>query len=131
MNREDDEHIVFFDGVCNLCHGAVRFIIHFDHKKIFKFSSLQSDFAKKILGNDLPKETLVYFNNGQIYLKSTGALKIARQLKYITYFYYMIYIPKSIRDFGYDLIARYRYHIFGKKDHCPAPDPKLADRFID
>ena len=41
--------VIFFDGVCNLCNGAVRTVIKLDSKRHFRFSSLQSDFAKTTL----------------------------------------------------------------------------------
>ena len=40
------ENIILFDGECNLCDNTIRYIIKNDKLKVFKFSSLQSDFAK-------------------------------------------------------------------------------------
>ena len=38
--------IVFFDGVCNLCQGSVRYLIKQDKKGVLKFASLQGKYAK-------------------------------------------------------------------------------------
>ena len=35
-------------------------------------------------------------------------------------------IPRSIRDWGYGIIARNRYRIFGKSESCPLPDEEIA-----
>ena len=36
--------IVLFDGVCNLCNGAVQFIIRRDPDARVRLASLQSDY---------------------------------------------------------------------------------------
>ena len=40
-------------------------------------------------------------------------------------------VPKPVRDFLYDLIARHRYKIFGKRDQCMVPKHDIKDRFIE
>ena len=77
---KEDEHIVLFDGVCNLCNGAVRFILARDPRERFRFASLQSDVARRLLKGDGPPETIVLIEAGKIYTKSTAALRIARGL---------------------------------------------------
>jgi predicted DCC family thiol-disulfide oxidoreductase YuxK len=123
------DHIIFFDGVCNLCNGAVRFVIKYDSDQIFSFAPLQSDLAREMLGKEYVTDTLIYCEAGKVYKKSTGALKIARRLKHFKYLYYFIYLPAFLRDFIYDVIARNRYKIFGKRDSCII-DKNLKNRFI-
>ena len=41
--------IVFFDGVCNLCQGSIRYLIKNDKKGVLKFASLQGDYAKDFI----------------------------------------------------------------------------------
>ena len=64
--------VILFDGVCNLCNGFVQFVIRHDKKDRFRFGSLQSDEAKKILepsGFPLQElKTIVLVENGKIYL---------------------------------------------------------------
>ena len=45
----EEQQIVLFDGVCNLCSGGVQFIIKRDKKDLFRFASLQSTLGKKLL----------------------------------------------------------------------------------
>jgi predicted DCC family thiol-disulfide oxidoreductase YuxK len=77
--------IIFFDGVCNLCNGAIQLIIKYDKLSIFKFASLQSDFAEQILspyGLDVSKlDSIVLLQNGKVYNKSSAVLHIVRQLR--------------------------------------------------
>lgn len=116
-------HIILFDGYCNLCSSAVQFILKRDKKKIFKYASLQSDFGKQILAaNGLSTteiDTVVLIENGVAYTYSTGALKIAKNLSGIwPLFYGAIIIPTFIRDALYKFIAKNRYRWFGKKETC-------------
>ena len=70
---KNTEHILLFDGVCNLCNGLVQFIIKRDKKGIFTFSSLQSEYGQSVLEKyGLPKteyNSLVYLKNNTLYLK--------------------------------------------------------------
>lgn len=130
------EHpVIFFDGVCNLCNGFVQFVITHDKKARFKFASLQSESAKKILMPfDFPAselKTIVLIEKGRIYLRSRAVLRIAKQLDGIWKISALLYIfPSFISDAVYNLIAGSRYKIFGKKDSCMVPAPELKSRFI-
>ena len=47
--------IILFDGICNVCNGAVQFVIKRDKKNHFRFASLQSPEGQKLLKfNELP-----------------------------------------------------------------------------
>jgi predicted DCC family thiol-disulfide oxidoreductase YuxK len=41
------------------------------------------------------------------------------------------FFPQSLRDWGYGVVARHRYRIFGKYERCPLPEKKYQDRFLD
>ena len=129
------ENIVLFDGICNLCNGLVLFIIRRDPKGRFKFASLQSESGQERLKQfGLPVikfESLVLIKSDRYYLKSTGVLKMLRELGGAwKLFYVFIIVPRFIRDFIYDLIAKSRYKIFGKRDECMIPTPELEGRFL-
>jgi predicted DCC family thiol-disulfide oxidoreductase YuxK len=127
--------IILFDGICNLCNGLVRFIIKRDRIGRFKFASLQSDagheWLKRFGITTNGFDSVVLIREEKYYLKSTGVLKILRDLGGIwKAFYIFIIIPRPLRDFVYDLIAKSRYRIFGKRDTCMIPTPELKDRFL-
>lgn len=127
-------HIILFDGVCNLCNWSVRFVIKRDFKRKFRFAALQSDIGRAMVKDikELPpgSSTIIYLKGDSQYIKSTAVLHI---LKEIGGFWQMLYIgiiiPKPIRDFFYNLIAKYRYRIFGKRKDCIIPGPEIKDRF--
>ncbi|MCL4152465.1 UNVERIFIED_CONTAM: hypothetical protein GTU68_032554 [Idotea baltica] len=130
------ERIIYFDGVCNLCHWVVRFIIKRDNRAVFSFASLQSDYAEKAfkIHEDETEnyDSVVYQTDEKIYFKSSAALKILYDLggiwKCTTVFYVL---PKPWRDKIYDLIANNRYRWFGKKTHCLIPSDQIKSRFVD
>jgi predicted DCC family thiol-disulfide oxidoreductase YuxK len=130
-----DKPVIFFDGICNLCNGFVQFIIKHDKKANFRFAALQSDFAKQELSKkNITVEELssvIILTEKGIFTKSTAALKIASQLNgFWKVAYIFIIIPKFIRDFVYDIIAKNRYKWFGKENHCMIPTPELKERFL-
>ncbi len=135
MNNFKGKSIILFDGVCNLCNSSVNFILKHDKKKQFIFTSLQSDAAKKILLQFPMKifnlDSIILIENGLIYEKSTAALKISKHL-YNGYqlLYIFIILPKVIRDWVYNYIAKNRYNWFGKKDTCMIPSEKIKNRFL-
>lgn len=130
-----DQPIVLFDGVCNLCNGAVQFIIRHDKKNVFMFASLQSEVGQKLLEQyNFPPDELrsfILINNGKAYTRSTGALKVAKNLNRLWFLLYgFIIIPKFMRDSIYNWVGRNRYKWFGKKDECMIPTPELKARFL-
>ncbi len=130
-----DQPIVLFDGVCNLCNGAVQFIIRHDKKNIFMFASLQSEVGRKILEQyNFPLDELnsfILIENNKAYTRSTGALRVAKKLNGLwPLLYGFIIIPKFIRDSIYNWVAENRYKWFGKKDACMIPTPELKTKFL-
>ncbi len=128
--------IILFDGVCNLCNGSVQFVLKHDAKKHFLFASLQSDAATNILLQLNRKsfknyDSIILVENGEVFIKSTAALRIAKKLTgLISFFYVFIIVPKPLRDLVYDYIAKNRYKWFGKKSQCMIPDKESAKRFL-
>ena len=130
-----EKPLLLFDGVCNLCNSSVQFIIRHDPEQKFLFASLQSDKGQEILKelglNAKEFNSLILIENGKAYMRSTGALRIARHLSGLWKFLYIfIIIPSFIRDFLYNFVAHNRYRFFGKKDHCMIPTPELKARFL-
>ncbi|MBS1747820.1 MAG: DUF393 domain-containing protein [Bacteroidetes bacterium] len=128
--------VILFDGVCNLCNNSVQYVISHDPKNIFRFASLQSSFAQKILVDfDLPVNdfnSFVLFENNIVYTRSTAALRVAKRLNgWAKILWVFIIVPKFIRDGVYNFIAKNRYKWFGKRDACWLPTPELKSLFLD
>jgi predicted DCC family thiol-disulfide oxidoreductase YuxK len=127
--------ILLFDGICNLCNAIVYFVIKRDSRSIIKFAAIQSEkgqLLSKALGIEADKiDSVVYIKNNFVFYKSTAALELLKDLgKIWSLFYIFIFIPKPIRDFMYDIIAKWRYRIFGKRNNCMMPSDEIKQRFI-
>lgn len=129
------KNIIYFDGVCILCNWAIRFIIRYDKKEVFRFSSLQSDFSKKQLlymnGQGIKINSVVYQDGNHFYTRSDAVLEILKKIGGIwKLFYAFKIIPKSARDWLYELIAKNRYFLFGKRNSCMIPPTAIIHRFL-
>ena len=135
MNREKGKKIILFDGVCNLCNGAVTFIIKRDDQDLFRYGALQSDVGRNLSqkhGIDTAEiDSIVLVDGEQHYIKSAAALEIARHLSggYPLLYGFMI-LPAALRNWIYDWIARNRYRWFGKRESCMVPTPELKAKFL-
>ncbi|MAB39496.1 MAG: thiol-disulfide oxidoreductase [Aequorivita sp.] len=133
--KSKDHKIILFDGVCNLCNGAVTYIIKRDKKNLFKFAALQSEIGQQLISKfniDTSKvDSIILIDGEKHYEKSSAALRIAKYLSgaYPLLFGFMV-VPKFIRNAVYDYIARNRYKWFGKKESCMIPTAKLKDKFL-
>ncbi len=129
MNRPNP--VIFYDGICGLCNRSVHFIIRHDKKGIFRFATLQSQYAKDILGEKIAFDSFILYHNHKLFKRSTAAiyalsmLGLGWKLLLIAWI-----IPAFIRNVVYDFIATNRYKWFGKLDACPIPKPEWRDRFI-
>ena len=128
--------LVLFDGVCNLCNGFVQFVIARDPASRFRFGTLQSPSAQRVLGlHEAPQplpDSIVLVESGRVFTGSTAALRIARQLTAPWPLVgVLLAVPRPWRDGVYGLAARNRYRWFGQRDHCMVPTAALRWRFID
>lgn len=118
---ENSNAIIFFDGICRLCNGFVRFLIKRDKKKKFKYVSIQSKVGQLILSErNIPDpDSVVLFYKNSFYFKFDAIIEIARLLSFPwSYFRVIKFIPKKWRDYGYDFVAKNRFKWFGKLDSC-------------
>ncbi len=141
MPEPASKAIVLYDGVCGLCNRAVQFLLKRDRLDRLQFASLQSDLAAGLLkrhgldpkGLDTVYAVLNYgasnetlLAKGDAFLFFAGVIggvwSVARVGRII---------PRSIRNWLYDFIARHRYQVFGKSESCMLPDPKQRHKFLD
>lgn len=135
MNKQSTHRIILFDGVCNLCNGAVNFVIQRDTSNIFKFAPLQENagtvLLKKYAISFQKLDSIVLIENDKVYVKSSAALRIARKMSGLwPLFYVCVVIPRFIRDGVYDFIAKNRYKWFGRKEQCMIPTPDFREKFL-
>jgi predicted DCC family thiol-disulfide oxidoreductase YuxK len=125
--------VIFFDGYCGLCNGFVDFVMKIDKAGVFKFSPLQSDFAKANLKlEDIQQlKSVVVLIDGKTFRKAQAVMKVFAELqggwKALST---LGLLPSGILNLGYDLVAENRYRLFGKRETCRLPTPEERTRFI-
>jgi predicted DCC family thiol-disulfide oxidoreductase YuxK len=134
-------HILLYDGVCGLCDKLVQFVLPRDSKGVFQFASLQSKFSHDLLAQyQLKAEDLNTFYaiadyglpTQRIFSKSDAAAFVLSKLGGIwPALSNFKYIPRPLRNWSYDTVAKNRYQIFGKTDVCRLPEAGSAGRFIE
>lgn len=127
--------IILFDGVCNFCSFWVNFVIKRDKKDIFRFAALQSEEAKalsdKFNFDSKTIDTFILIAGEKLCTKSTAALMVCKDLNsFIKILYPLIILPEFLRDIIYNLIARNRYKLFGKRDVCRIPTEDDKQKFL-
>jgi predicted DCC family thiol-disulfide oxidoreductase YuxK len=130
--------VLLYDGVCGLCNRLVRFVLKRDPQARFRFASLQSDYAARILkphGLD-PQDlnTLYVVQEGieRLVVRSDAVILMLYELGGLwrAVSVALRIFPKPLRDWGYNVVARHRYRIFGQYESCLLPEKKYQDRFL-
>jgi predicted DCC family thiol-disulfide oxidoreductase YuxK len=127
--------VVLFDGVCNFCNAWVRFILARDPQARLRLAAVQSPAGQEILercGLPLDRfDTMVFVEDGTAYFKSTAFLSAVRYLKRPWPWLALArLVPRPLRDWVYDRIARNRYKLFGRRESCMMPTPDVRSRFL-
>jgi predicted DCC family thiol-disulfide oxidoreductase YuxK len=130
-----DKKILLFDGVCNYCNDKVNFIIKNDSKDVFRFVALQSETGQKIityLGIDKTIDSIILYEPGYAYfIKSEAVFRIINHLSSSVKLLLLLnFIPTSIKNIFYDIIAKNRYKWYGKNEQCMLPSEEVVSKFI-
>jgi len=130
---KNQNHIIFFDGVCNLCNNTVDFIIRRMGDRSFLFAPLQGQTAKdlSIDFSEVEPGSIVYVADGRQFTQSTAVLKILVRLggawRLVAVFFV---VPPFLRNIIYRFVAKNRYRWFGKKESCRMPTPEERELFL-
>jgi predicted DCC family thiol-disulfide oxidoreductase YuxK len=126
--------LVLFDGVCVLCSGWVRFLIERDGAQFFRFTPIQSPYGRALaqrLGIDAETpETNAVILGGRAYFKADSAIQALTRVPRWGWVRVFSILPRPVRNWLYDRVARNRYQLFGRTESCMVPTPELMRRFI-
>ncbi|GLK57631.1 putative DCC family thiol-disulfide oxidoreductase YuxK [Methylopila capsulata] len=123
-----------YDGVCVLCSGSVRYALGHERDHAMRFVAIQSREGRALAARhgadpDDP-ESFLFIEDGRALAKSDAVLALAAHLNGPARLLVIGRImPKALRDWLYDRVARNRYRIFGRKTVCETPDPAHRHRF--
>lgn len=126
--------LLLFDGFCHVCSGSVRFLLVRDRTQQFTYVPCQSPWGEKIterygIDRDFA-ETFAFVDKGRILFQSDAGIVALSRLPGWRWAALFRYVPRALRDWAYDLLARNRYKWFGKRDVCMALPPGVRARFV-
>ncbi len=126
--------LILFDGVCILCSGWVRFLLGHDRAEHFRFTPVQSLYGRRLasmLGIDPDRQkTNVLIEGGRAYFKFDTLIQAATHVPRWRWMRAAAILPRALRNWIYDRVARNRYRLFGKTEHCMVPTPDVSCRFV-
>lgn len=126
--------IILFDGRCAFCERSVRFVARRDGG-YFRFGASQNPEGRALLAqygvNRESARSIILIEHGDVSLRSTAVLKIARRLtppwRWASVF---LRVPRPVRDGVYRLVAAVRHRVSGESNACEIPPPEIRDRLI-
>ena len=132
MEKEYDL-IVFYDGDCGLCNTSVQFVLNHEKSNSVYFSAIQSEFTKvffKSRGLAQPDfSTFYFYKEGQIFVKSTAALKLTKYLRFpYSFLQLFLVLPSFIRNLVYTFISKRRLTF--RNGFCVIPSLENQKRFL-
>ena len=135
LKKIDNRDFIIFDGVCVLCNGWVKFVLRFDRRENFHFVIAQSELGEEIYAQlglkSYDYDTFIIVKNGEMFTKLDGVFALMSGIGWPWKILSIGKIlPKPLKDWMYDRVAKNRYALFGKRDTCMMPTPEVKARFI-
>ena len=132
--------LLLYDGVCALCNGVVKFLMKRDRRDRFRYAPLQSELGREMLARfgilELPDGVILIVNTltaeERLYQRSDAVAGCLRLLggPWRGVESALRLIPRWLREWGYGVVARFRYRVFGRYDACPVPTPEERGRLL-
>lgn len=127
--------LIVFDGVCVFCSGFVHLVMRLDHDKRFRFATAQSPLGEALFrAHGLPTdiyETNLAIVDGVAFTRMESFVAVMATLGWPwRAAKVLLLLPRPLRNWLYDRVARNRYRLFGRKESCSIPSAELRQRLI-
>jgi len=141
----DGRLLVIFDGHCALCSRTVRWLIKRDRRDRLRFAASESRRGLGMLRKQaeegssifVPPATILVLRHAgtaaeQLLKRSDAIVSLLGELPgpWPAVGTVLGLIPRTLRDLGYRVVARWRYRIWGRLESCPLPTGKERSRFL-
>jgi predicted DCC family thiol-disulfide oxidoreductase YuxK len=136
--------LLLFDGTCGFCAKSVQFVLQREHRqRTLRFASLDSSVGREVRARYPELEnvdSVVWIEAGpnprdyRLYVRSEAVFKVLKYLGGVWSAFAVAgsIIPRSVRDWAYDFVARHRHKIVPRgAESCLLPSPEQRARFID
>jgi predicted DCC family thiol-disulfide oxidoreductase YuxK len=137
---EPDGPLLLYDGSCGFCADTVQFVLRHDVRaRTLKFASLQGTIGTAIRGRhpELASADSVVWLEGiddsAPLVRSAAALRVMGYLggAWAALANLGSIVPRGVRDWVYDLVARHRHRLSGDGAKCVIPTEEERGRFLD
>jgi predicted DCC family thiol-disulfide oxidoreductase YuxK len=126
--------LLLYDGHCALCNWAVKLVLRFDKKQVFRFASLQSQTGIKTIQKfrvEPNLDSIILLVQNELFTEAEAVFKLVKILGFpLSIILIGSFMPSKTSQFVYQWIAKRRYKLFGKYDSCPLPPAKNKNQFI-
>jgi predicted DCC family thiol-disulfide oxidoreductase YuxK len=138
--------LLLYDGVCALCNGVVQFLMKHDRLDKFRYAPLESGLGREVLArfdiHAFPDGVMLLTDAltpaEHLYQRSDAVAEALQRLggsggpsgMWRLAGRVLRLMPRSLRDWGYGIVARFRYRLFGRYDTCPIPPPEQRSQLL-
>jgi predicted DCC family thiol-disulfide oxidoreductase YuxK len=139
-NAVEGRALLLYDGVCALCNGVVHFLMKRDRLDRFRYAPLQSELGREMLArfdiHTFPDGVILLTDaltdSEHLYRRSDAVAAAMQELSapWRLAGKALMLLPRTLRDWGYGIVARLRYRLFGRYDTCPLPPPEQRHRLL-
>ncbi|MDX8456728.1 thiol-disulfide oxidoreductase DCC family protein [Mesorhizobium sp. VK9D] len=127
--------LIVFDGVCVFCSGFVQLLLKLDRKKRFRFATAQSPLGEALFRqHGLPTDD---YDSNLAIIDGAAFTRLDSFIAVMTALGWpwraakaLLILPRPLRDWVYDRVAKNRYALFGRKDSCDIPSAELRQRLV-
>lgn len=124
-------NIVFFDGECGVCNRFVQFLLDHDPGHRLHYAPLQGEAAKTRFATPPDLSSVIFCEEEKIHFRSDAALRAIMTLGgYWSLMRVLLFVPRPLRNFAYDVVAKSRHRIFGTSSQCRLLSPDERRYFL-
>jgi predicted DCC family thiol-disulfide oxidoreductase YuxK len=130
--------VLFFDGDCGFCSKSVRRVYQFDSRGMIHFAPLQGKLSKELGLQKYAEKgggsmVILRESDGIMFIKGDALIALGKALGGIWAALSVAFslVPKQVRDWAYERVAKNRYRIAGEVNACEMPEEGLRKRMRD
>jgi predicted DCC family thiol-disulfide oxidoreductase YuxK len=129
--------VLLYDATCGLCSRTVQGILRYDRRGSLRFAAVRSRFGERVLAQHpevrgIDSVVWVDLTTGLALTRSAASLQVASYLGGAWRLVLVLWlVPRPIRDWGYDLVARHRHLFVQRGAQCFVPAQEVQHRFLD
>lgn len=127
--------IAVMDATCALCSWGARMIHRLDRSGEIRIAPIQSETGAALMRDNgldpLDPDTWLFIENGTVWRDFDALIRVGSRSGGVGHVFVALKIlPRPVRDWLYQRVARNRYAMFGRGDMCALPDPAFRARLL-